>query len=100
MRGLVVRVTDKGTKTFALITRYPGSSNPTRRALGEYDRVGLAEARKKASKWLDLIERGIDPAFEEERQRLIEERKRAHTFEAVAEDFIREKLATERRGID
>ena len=48
MAGLVIRVTDKGTKTFALVARYPGSSNPTRRALGEYGPLGLAEAREKA----------------------------------------------------
>jgi integrase len=100
MAGLVIRVTDKGTKTFALVARYPGSSNPTRRALGEYGPLGLAEAREKARHWHALIQRGIDPAIEAERERLAEQRKRAHTFGAVAEDFTREKLAAERRGID
>jgi hypothetical protein len=35
MPGMVLRVTDRGTKTFALVARYPGSNNPTRKALGE-----------------------------------------------------------------
>jgi integrase len=100
MAGLIVRVTDRGTKTFALIARYPGSSNPTRRALGEYGPLSLAEAREKARQWHVLIARGIDPAIEAERERLAEQRKRAHTFAAVAADFTREKLAAERRGID
>ena len=30
--GLGIRVTDKGRRTFILLTRYPGSANPTRRA--------------------------------------------------------------------
>ena len=96
--GLVVRVTDKGTKTFALVARYPGSSNPTRRALGEYGAIGLAEARTKARCWLLLIERGIDPKIEAERDRLTEQRKMADSFEAVAERFFARKLKTQRRG--
>jgi integrase len=100
MPGLVIRVTDRGTKTFALVARYPGSSNPTRRALGEYGPLGLAEARDKARHWHALIARGIDPAAEEERARTAELRQQQHTFTNVAEDFIREKLSTERRGID
>jgi len=33
--GFGVRVTDKGKRTFSLVSRFPGHSNPTRRALGE-----------------------------------------------------------------
>ena len=32
--GFGVRVSEIGQRTFILIARYPGSSNPTRRALG------------------------------------------------------------------
>jgi integrase len=98
--GLALRVTERGTKTFVLVARYPGSTNPTRRALGEYGVLGLAQARAKARKWHDLLARGIDPAVEAERQRLAEQRKAAATFGAVAEDFIREKCAHERRGFE
>src|SRR5207302_182418 len=38
------------------------------------------------------------PAIEQERQRAAEQRKRANTFAAVAEDFIAEKLPGERKG--
>ena len=34
VRGFGVRVTDKGQCTFILLARYPGSTNPTRRAIG------------------------------------------------------------------
>jgi len=98
--GLGVRVTDKGTRSFVLVARFPGSNNPTRRALGEYGALGLAEAREEARKWLGLIGRGLDPAAEGERQRLAEQRKHAGTFASVAEVFIKEKLSTERRGHD
>jgi len=98
MPGLVVRVTERGTKTFALVARYPGSHNPTRRALGEYGAIGLAEAREKARHWLALIAKGTDPHIEVERQRLAEQRKQADTFAAAAEKFFTRKLKTQRRG--
>jgi integrase len=98
--GLGVRVTERGTKTFILVTRYPGSKNPTRRALGKYGKLSLDEARTKARHWHELIAAGIDPHVEVERQRQAEQRKRAGTFAAVAADFIAEKLSTERRGHD
>jgi integrase len=96
--GLGVRTTDRGAKSFVLATRYPGSTNPARRALGAYGELTLEQARTKARQWLDLIGRGIDPQAEIERQRLNEQRKRAGTFAALVEDFVREKLPTERRG--
>ena len=43
--GFGVRVSDKGRKTFILVARYPGSSNPTRRGLGEY---GASDSRKSS----------------------------------------------------
>ena len=96
--GLGIRLTDKGAKTFILIARYPGSENPTRRALGEYGELTLEQARTTARDWHTLIGRGIDPREQGERQRLAEQRKRANTFAAVAEDFIEGKLPSERNG--
>jgi integrase len=98
--GLGVRVTDKRKRTFILVARYPGSKNPTRRALGDYGALSLEQARTKARDWHELIRRGRDPQIEEERQRLAEQRKRANTFAAVAEDFINEKLPGERKGAE
>ena len=47
VRGFGVRVTDKGQRTFILIARYPGSTNPTRRALGEYPTLSLRKPARK-----------------------------------------------------
>lgn len=96
--GFGVRVTDKGRRTFILVTRYPGAKNPTRRAIGEVGAITLEKARQKARDWLELIHGGKDPKIEEERQRLAEEQRRANTFAAVVEDFIAEKLPGERKG--
>ena len=96
--GLGIRVTDKGAKSFVLATRYPGSKNPTRRALGAYGELTLEQARERARGWLALIQKGVDPTDEEERQRLAEQRKRENSFAAVAEDFIIRKVRFERQG--
>ena len=97
--GLVLRVSPT-SKSFALIARYPGSNNPTRRSLGKYGAITLQDVRIKARKWLELIERGRDPAVEVERERLAEARKRADSFAQVVKDFAEQKLAKERQGYD
>jgi integrase len=96
--GLGVRVTDKGKRTFILLSRYPGSGNPTRRALGEYPTYSLAEAREKAREWRKWIAKGKDPKHEEERERLAELRKQADTFDSVVEKYAKRVLAKQRRG--
>jgi len=96
--GLAVRVSETGRRTFVLISRFPGSENPTRGKLGVYGALTLEGARTKARHWLELIRQAIDPRTEEERQRNAELRKQANTFAAVVEDFVAEKLPGERKG--
>src|SRR5262245_49115612 len=90
--GLILRVMPSGVKSFCLIARYPGSSNPTRRSLGAYGVISLQQARDKARAWLGLLARGVDPAGEVERERLAADRKRADTIAAVYEIYKREKI--------
>jgi integrase len=96
--NMAIRVTDSGAKSFVLIARYPGSDNPTRRALGTYGAITLDGARDMARQWLDDIRKGIDPAERQERERAEEQRKRLNGFAAMCEDFIRDKLPSEKRG--
>jgi integrase len=91
-------VSETGRRTFVLTARFPGSPNPTRRALGVYGELTLEQARTKGRHWHELIRRGTDPAIHEERQRAAELRQRANSFAAVAEDFIKDKLPGERKG--
>ncbi|RVL63344.1 tyrosine-type recombinase/integrase [Sinorhizobium meliloti] len=90
LRGLALRVTDKGKKTFILVARFPPSKNPTRRAIGEYPAVKLQEAREEARRWMQLIARGIDPKDDLERTRTENARKRENTFLAVVEDYLKD----------
>jgi integrase len=87
--GLVLRVTDRGHKSFVLRARFPlNPQNPTRRALGDYGAITLAEARDKARSWLALIDKGVDPKLEEERLRAEAKRRQDTTFGKVAADFL------------
>ena len=89
MPGLVLRVTDRGHKSFALRCRYPSHPhNPTRRALGDYGALSLDDARMKARQWLELIGKGIDPKIEEARQKAEAQRRQINTFAAAAADFV------------
>lgn len=95
--GLAVRVTDKGKKTFVLVARFPGSQNPTRRAIGEYPALSLKEARETAKDWLLHLRRGLDPKEELERIRAENLRKRANSFSAVVEDYLKD-IPTRKRN--
>jgi integrase len=96
--GFGARVTDKGKVTFILLARYAGSSNPTRRALGEYPTDTLADAREKARQWRKWVEKGIDPKEEEKRQCLAALRRKADTFDSASEVYAKRILAKQRRG--
>ena len=98
--GFSVRVTETGHKSFVLLARFPNSKNPTRRALGICGALTLEKAREKAQRWLALIKSGKDPRDEEARERAAELRQRQNTFAAVAEDFIKDKLPNERKGLE
>jgi integrase len=87
--GLGLRVTDRGHKSFVLVTRYPSNPlHPTRRALGDVSAITLEEARQKARGWLELIGKGIDPKIEEARQQAAAQRRQQNSFAAVAAEFL------------
>lgn len=127
--GLRVRVSDAIVQagrskakaaliTFVLVARFPPSTNPTRRALGRYDRDGgpmtLQAAPEKAREWKAKIAGGIDPVAElrehqeiAEAARLEAERQRQAEEDAVRNrksvtdllDFYEEEvLAHHKRG--
>lgn len=98
--GFGVRVSETGQRTFILIARYAGSSNPTRRALGEYPALSLQKARERARDWRELIRTGVDPKAEDERKRSWELRKQQTTLASVAEDFIERHVKGQRKAKD
>jgi integrase len=91
-----------GKISFILYARFSAGAAPTRRVIGTYGAVSLEAARHTAGEWRSLIDKGIDPAVVEAEAREKAERERAlrikHSFAAVAETFIADKLSQERSG--
>jgi integrase len=83
--GLAVRVTATGAKSFVLVGRFPGSANPTARALGKVGAITLSDARDKAREWYKLIAAGTDPATLGQ--------KREGAVHAICEDYLRREGA-------
>jgi integrase len=99
-----IRVTDKGKRSFFLLARYPGSSNPTRRTIGEYPAMELAPARSKAREWLELLGKRIDPQqviVERSRaQATLEAAKNERAFETVLDRYIKTRRRDGIRKVD
>jgi hypothetical protein len=64
--GFGVRVADTGRLTFVLTLRYPGSKNPTRRALGRYPALSLEQARARQFKARCSWHRYVPPDEEDD----------------------------------
>jgi hypothetical protein len=79
--GLAVRVTDRGQRSFVLVTRYPGSPHPTPRALGTVGAISLEDARARAREWHKLIDAGTDPAH-------VRAEAAANTLEAICKEYL------------
>ena len=97
-----IRVTDKSQRenvgSFVLVARFPGSSNPVPRRIGDFPAMGLAQARQIAREWREDIAKGVDPKVKEAERRREEDRRRADTFGAVFEAFADDHLSTLRTG--
>jgi integrase len=87
--GLALRVTDRGSRSFVLVVRYPGTRYPTPRSLGTVGAITLAEARDTAREWLAQIRMGVDP----QAQAL---ERRQETFQAIAEGYLLRKAKDHR----
>lgn len=103
-----VRVNEKGNKVFILNMRLPGEAHPVRLPIGSYAaetnrqaRVfTLSDARIEARQWKGWIKAGIDPRDRLAAEKLANVEAKKNSFDAVAQDFIEEKLSSERRGKD
>lgn len=99
--GLRYGVTDRGHKSFVLVTRYPlNPEHPTRRSLGDVGAITLEQARQKARGWIELIGRGIDPKIDEARQRAAAQRRQLNSFAAVAAEFLERHASKLRKSAE
>jgi integrase len=92
--GLVLRITSKGSRTFAFRFRHPHSRKTLRATIGTYPATSLEAARKRAGKMTAQVEAGINPI---EARNL--ERETAHTqnFAALATRYLKEHAERHKR---
>jgi integrase len=96
-----VRIGDaKGDLTFILYGRMPGSSVPVRRTLGKYPSMTLAEGRAAAKAAKEQIAKGIDPREAKRQRREAIARRKKDSLGAVLADFVRDRLSTQRKGVE
>lgn len=91
VRGLSLRVTPAGVKTWTLRYRNPAGAQ-RRWSLGQHPVVGLADAREKARDALRQIPDGFDPARQKRDVRA------AGTFAELAERYIDEYAKPRKRS--
>ena len=97
VRGLVLRITPKGTATWSLQFRPKGSRTPNRITLGMYPDLGLGDARDKAEVLRGDIARGIDPIKAEREQRIAQEAADTRpTFREVAIEYLHKRIRKEK----
>ncbi len=90
VRGLGLRVSASGRKTWVLMYRVRGDKRLRRATLGTYPTLTLADARDEARTDLRAAAKGRDPASERKAER------QAETFGEMAEDYI-ERYAKKRK---
>jgi integrase len=96
LRGLSVRVTKEGTKTFQYQYTSPATGLSRRIRLGRVGVITLAEARTAAKVAAGKVAQGIDLASEKRTEREAEKQKRAAAAAASATaDFTLNKLIDE-----
>jgi integrase len=81
-RGLEVRVTDKGVKTWSVRYYRPSDGYRVRIKLGTFPAMGLEAARVECRAIRVALDKQQDPSIEREK------RKGADTFRALAEEYL------------
>jgi integrase len=80
VRGLTLRITERGAKTWTVLYRHGKLSR--RKTLGDATVIGLADARERAREDLRRAAKGEDPAADKEQSR------KAETIGDLATDYI------------
>ena len=87
--GLILRISDKGTRSWSVLYRRKSDSRRRRCTCGTYPQVSLADARAKALEILARVARGEDPA----RVGRSAQREVPRTFGELAERYLRHAQA-------
>lgn len=83
-QGLLLRVTEAGNKSWALVYKSPATGGWTKASLGTYPSLGLAEAKGLALDMVGEVRKGRDPVHDKR------QREQMGTFALLAERYMRE----------
>jgi len=83
--GLLMRITDRGTKTFTVYGRVNGG-NPTRVNVGRYPNMSIEQARKKALDYLGMMANGTNPNTEKKAARA-----KGMTLQEVLDNYLTDR---------
>ena len=97
---LGVRVTERGTKSFIVVRRRPGHTNPDTCVIGKYPTVSLRKARKSGSGILATISDGKLPREIEAQRRREDARRNKETFGNAVSEFLDGALSGLRSGAE
>ncbi len=93
-RGLILRVTGRGVKSWGIVYYRQSDKKKRRLTIGKFPAISLADARTKAREFLTAIEQGKDPATEKQ------DAKKADTFEELANLYMVHYEKKGRRSVE
>ena len=94
-RGLVLRITTQGVKSWSFRYRAPGGGRVSRATIGRYPDIGLGKAREMADAMRATVAAGGNPAEEKRRVRAEANTK---SFEHLADRYIKEHAERKKRS--
>jgi integrase len=86
--GLMLRVTDKGSKTFSYKYQIKGTEKTARVTIGSYPEVSLEAARDQAREYRKQQRNGEDPRLEKIAKVSITSKVATRTFDDVCDEYI------------
>lgn len=86
-RGLGLRVTDTGAKSWIVMKRPKGQAKVKRITIGAYPAVTLKRARELAKDYLDDLDEGVDPTAKREAEAQAEARRAEGMVDKALDDY-------------
>lgn len=87
--GLYLEVTPSGSRLWRY--RYRLNGKESTYAIGDYPRIGLADARQLRDEARALVKLGISPALDRQQKNAVRRYEHAMTFSAVADEWFADK---------
>jgi integrase len=89
MLGLYILVLPSGGKHWKMKYRFDGHEKKL--SFGQYPRVSLREARRQRDEARDSLSKGVDPAYEKQREKLRAKVLAENTFTAIKKEYCNKR---------